>query len=712
MVNYITCTPTGVHPGYKRFSQRTDRPEVKAWRCELTALSRIYNIFFLACNDTIHVYRPSFPDQNLSSEPQLVLCLPVSPQTGSGIDPQDPHSVTRILVDYLGCDEILLVACDDGDVVGYRIDEIQRSLISQTPSTEGSPRSLSEEETVRHFLHRNVGASAWGLAVHRAARIIAISANTHRITVLAFALSEPLQPCSECPLDTVESESIGNFSAHAEKYRYSRKEDLTFELWCETNIPAVSFNNTGDDPSGHWLISCSIDGATTVWDLHTPAAPYAVFRFGFCASALNPSSAPRLGPGQCACIDSGNVPHGVWGALPLDTRSAYEITVQELDSLQPSIIEPCFKIFSRQGKQFTNGRPKRTVFEKSPNRFLPDDADSDDVMVLDDDSEVGSSTSGAEKGPAEVLQLDTEASAEEVNQSRGVGFAAIVAETITTSHTHQASSNSTLPSDSTIGTGSPQSVTGPPWSQIAAAAEIELMLDDTDMSDENGSDLESVNDEEYWPHLLAGHTLERRAYCEISTRVPILDRPFATPIRPCLIVTKEEIYLIERPCPPSRLHPPDSIITMRRPLHPGNSDPYLAPYDRLCYLSQIPELGIFIVASPIGRAAVFSLYYTKQTSKSEPAYGFNLEYLLPFDPNDDTELINVPNARLLGIAVSPVQGMSDTPKDPDVVNHRQKASHSRRWRLMMYYTDHTVLGFELSKRSQDATTPDVSELVL
>lgn len=137
----------------------------------MTALSHRYNLYFLASVDEVHVYQPSFPDQNLPSEAELVLHPPKTGVVGQGIDPSNPHSITRILVDYLGSEEILLLACDDGDVIGYRIQEIQRALEHRTNLQEPI-----NDDSIHVFLHRNVGASAWGLAVHREARIIAISA--------------------------------------------------------------------------------------------------------------------------------------------------------------------------------------------------------------------------------------------------------------------------------------------------------------------------------------------------------------------------------------------------------------------------------------------------------------------------------------------------------------------------------------------------------
>jgi len=56
-------------------------------------------------------------------------------------------------------------------------------------------------------------------------------------------------------------------------------------------------------------------------------------------------------------------------------------------------------------------------------------------------------------------------------------------------------------------------------------------------------------------------------------------------------------------------------------------------------------------------------------------------------------------------------GTTDSPGAPVLAEQRQQTSQCRRWRLMMYYTDHTVLSFELSKRSQ-VMTPDVHELIV
>lgn len=367
----------------------------------MTALSQRYNLYFLACNDIIHVYQPSFPDQKISNEPQLILHLPVSPHAAEGgIDPLDPHSVTRILVDYLGREEILLVACDDGDVVGYRVHEIQRALEGQQPTSECELACAVEHDPVKFFFHRNVGASAWGLAVHQNARIIAISANTHKITVLAFALSDPLPSCQECLPSPAGFENRDVAAINTGESRCLRKEDLVFELSADNNIPAVSFNNTGDDPTCHWLFSCSIDGKTILWDLHKPGKPSAVFQMGWCASVSNPSSAPAPGPGRCACEDCRSFPHGIWGAYPLETQSAYEVSTEERGgSMESRMVEPCFEDVTEQRNWFAAETTTPNIFKQPYEATCSAYSEDADMMVLDNDSD--SSASDSEAGSSQ-----------------------------------------------------------------------------------------------------------------------------------------------------------------------------------------------------------------------------------------------------------------------------------------------------------------------
>jgi hypothetical protein len=183
-----------------------------------------------------------------------------------------------------------------------------------------------------------------------------------------------------------------------------------------------------------------------------------------------------------------------------------------------------------------------------------------------------------------------------------------------------------------------------------------------------------------------------------------------SPVPPLLIVTKEEVFLVQAPFVPHPSDPINIVTSMRRPLHPGPWLNRLTSQDRHCFLSHIPELGVFVVGSPIGHVGIFSLYYTKHEGVKQPRYGFKLEYLLPFQQSNENEIAGVPPGRLVGVTVGPVQGMLDKPEHAESGEDKGMLQ-PRRWRILMYYMCHTVLSFEISKPRRSAS-PGLSELVI
>ncbi|EUC43178.1 hypothetical protein COCMIDRAFT_38851 [Bipolaris oryzae ATCC 44560] len=548
-----------------KFEPHTPAPLLCAWRCDLTAFSQRHNLYFLAATDILHVYQPGFPDQSLTKEPSLALHPPQTGHRGQGIDPWEPHSINRVLVEYLGNEEILLVTCDDGDVIGYRTEVIYRAL--QRQSDQDEPAS---EDDVHIFLHQNVGASAWGLAVHREARIIAISANTYRITVIAYAL--PSKSTSQSP--------------------FCRRNETIFHLSTTNNLPSLSFYGS----SGRWLLSSCINGKTILWDLHTRKEA-ASYQMGWCRSAENLNSTPRYEARgfTCNCPAASSVLHGAWGTIALDTTSAYYLPPAEEDELKIKDEPQSFRDATAQKKRFGVAALNPCIPYMEPSESEDEQSDLDEE---DTDSMEG--------------------------QTQGVQPLAYV-----------------------------------PGS-LAPAQVAE------------GRDL---------------------------------DKPF-------LILTKEEFFLVQRPFVPDTKSTTSRIVSMRRPLHPGEWIPSLATQDRHCYFSQIPELGIFIVGSPIGRAAIFSLYWTRDEGSVHRRYGFKLEYLLPFKQENENQISGAPIGRMIGVAVSPVQGLFDGPGGGDASAEREQGVRlPRRWRILMYYMDHTVLSFELSK-PRESESPDLEELVV
>lgn len=171
----------------------------------------------------------------------------------------------------LGEEEIVACACDDGDVLAYHTRAVFHALERRSAS-DGFGDKYGDN--IRPFFNENVGWSGWGIAIHKASRMIAVSANTHEITVFAFALSSnDLKSNPNSSVDHVAwrsaSKSVSRNSPLARRPSPT-KRDQNLRILLEghwNNIPNISFCNTDDDPEGCWLVSTDIDGEMLVWDI-------------------------------------------------------------------------------------------------------------------------------------------------------------------------------------------------------------------------------------------------------------------------------------------------------------------------------------------------------------------------------------------------------------------------------------------------------------
>lgn len=135
---------------------------------------------------------------------------------------------------------------------------------------------------VRLFFSANVLRSAWGIATHKAARILAVSSNTHKITVFALALRSVKSDGSDSSAgsdDDLEPERPemagpaqnptlpGKVNPAVVKAPTDRSCDITIELHGHSNIPSIAFCNTEEDLEGRYLVSTDINGLVIIWDV-------------------------------------------------------------------------------------------------------------------------------------------------------------------------------------------------------------------------------------------------------------------------------------------------------------------------------------------------------------------------------------------------------------------------------------------------------------
>ena len=202
----------------------------------------------------------------MAEKADLTIDLPKTrPGLRGYLDVLSGHSVNHLLVGDLGNEEIIIAACDDGDVVSYSIGSI--SLAIEQESCLGEPWFL-----------QNVGSSAWGLAIHKEARLIAVSSNTKRIEVFAPALKRSESPAKRPNEDDeyVEGEDLAGPSMPSNQWTtvLSATPDDRVYNWRisleghAANIPNVAFCNTDLDREGRYLASIDIENKTFIWDVY------------------------------------------------------------------------------------------------------------------------------------------------------------------------------------------------------------------------------------------------------------------------------------------------------------------------------------------------------------------------------------------------------------------------------------------------------------
>ncbi|KAK5000480.1 hypothetical protein LTR66_000679 [Elasticomyces elasticus] len=613
---------TGVQDGQSRLrSSRSEEeriwpvawPAVCRWKCNLTGLSKTRNLYFVAYVEQIYVYCPQFPEQSLPKEPALIINTPPSkPGLAGWNDRERPHAINNLVVEFLGNDEVLAVVRDDGDVQAYRVREIFEAVQRRKHPVQ---QLASVADEVAPFFERNVDASAWGLAIHSEARMIAVSSNHHQVTIFIFALVQNTH-AEHRQVDVVTEEVVYTDSNPQNVPPLSPANRQTSQirtiLGLTTNVPDIAFCNNDRDPLGRWLATTDISGYTKIWDIHR-----LVLHEGFTTTP----DGRRLRDG----FDAANAG---WGVMFLDTKSFAAVTN----------VDDALGLY---------GAGKRVSFAR-------------DWCLDITDARLDVNDAGKWFVPGHERRTGTD---------NNVSAAA-------------RASNDTNQDE--------------PVGEVEASGDFELSdyVEDEEEDEEDLSETESgedgyvsFSDSDAVPIGPRSGSFAIAGFAQRRSTLPC----------PLLGISVRQVVLVQSSEDQNSTQSHCPIITIHDPLHQylHGDIVYLNHFDRLNMHTEIPELGIVVVASQKGRAAIFSLTQCRTRvskirdralvpkSEYKQIYAFRLDHILPLRSQELAGLR--PVWPLYGLAAGPVQGTESLP------------SPQKRWRLMMMYQDHSILTYELGK---------------
>jgi hypothetical protein len=612
-------------------------PSFSPWRCNLTALSQKYNLYFVATVDSIAVFVPEFPYQKLGTKPALVITPSLANPNAKGyIDKDSPHAINHLLVGDLGNEEILLVARDSGNIDAYHTRGI-KDAINKEPyrfSKEGHADFVGLRAFFSQWVHR----SAWGLAIHKEARMIAVSANRDprfnaedphaKITVFAFALSGARE--AELVNDSDEDQES---SAADSEWRTWRPDSV---LWDQripprnhnykivldeghhNNIPSISFSNTIEDQMGMWLFSTDIEGDMIAWNVWKKE----IVNCWTTATNLPGEMPLRVGRGvhreaiivrgAARRIDGGETDRG-WIVAALDPRAfAVANDMAEFCGVTPLVTNSQQTSFgisdiaasSVPGNSQLNPQHQRPVvdFGREPTTQSSDsggEEDADAELLLDHD------TSNAVVAFEPVEAIDAEDASASIDQDID---------------------------DFSNATGSSSSLSSinPPPS--ADTSRFYKRLIPSAQHDE----------QELWEYGMGSMVGELGS--DSQSDEALLEMP-TFPLLHCSV---SHMRLFDAPCAERPHWFCGDLLTQLVPDDLARRAPYVL--ERMNMFQQVPELGLVIIASQSGRCAICS---TVRKTRDGPL-GLRADWVLP-TMKQERAGFRPPHA-LLGIAVGPIQG--------------------------------------------------------
>nr|OQO18329.1 hypothetical protein B0A51_15059 [Rachicladosporium sp. CCFEE 5018] len=375
----VEAVPLGAFKAGPR-AEDVESPSVAPWRNNLTALSQEHNLYFVAYYELIYVYEPSGSGGNTLHTPVHSLrSEPTRPGNRGYLDRYRPHAINNLLIAKLGTEEVLACVRDDGDCDVFLLRHVIAAIET---SRQGYFDSFE-----RPMFQISVGISAWGLSIHSAARMLAISSNRHEITVIKFALADQVY-------DAATSYEAQPAKQDTGESRYETSVQVYHGL---SNIPHIAFCNTGDDPHGRWLASTDISGDCRFLDLQAGAIVQFV-RFG--------RSFAEAGYGSYDRINAG------WGIIFLDRRSFVgsskrrALGQDHTEELPDAKTDPTIWDLSRTIRHLGNISDHFLSTPSDPLSSESDDTVSESNISLPDTNMVSTDgdTSNTGSGPTSVLR--------------------------------------------------------------------------------------------------------------------------------------------------------------------------------------------------------------------------------------------------------------------------------------------------------------------
>ena len=694
------------------------------WRCNLTALSQRYNLYFMASRDGIAVYEPDFPFQKLKRLPKLYIPPTLAKPGARGYldsgywEPgQHPHDINHLIVGDLGSEEILLVSTDSGNVTAYHTKAIYEA--AQRDPYHFSPEGQSDFVGLRSFFSQWVRESAWGLAIHKAGRMIAVSANvtelvcdddlSAKVTVFAFALSPRIDHAE----DSDEDDHTDGEADHTEWHNWDPsssnepvpQRDRNYKTILagvdghSSNIPSISFVNTEEDPEGSWLLSCDIYGDTKCWQIWRGVC-HGTWDFaegfdalrrrrqrrtdgGWMVAALEPSSFRPAHTMEAFCGHN-RVPqyHGHLG-----TGDSYDITnIVRLKTPGRSQRHP---LHEEESEEDENEAPEP---EEVAGAWSSDESE--------DQSDVRRPYLLADRGPRPARLVGGTMNLPEAPQRHENPD--VLAGDVSPRPIEPVSDQTQQVAPDIGGTSDQTTVIGQEIVDVSRNFDRHLLInidsddeaepesegevmdmqllsgDDEDSASSSDSNMStgSVSNQtqrtsvevEIGPPLLtsspeissgdAARSLPKPATPTKRRRSHFPDpRPIRIPYIPTLHLSQSHLRLINLP----RSRSPHLFCAniLKQDLPEAFNHTHHYGLGRLNMLQQIPELGIVIIASQLGRAAVCSL--TKYVPSG--ALGLRVDWILPTRRQEKAGA-RPTSHELLGIAVAPIQGREMPTPDP------------------------------------------------